>query len=221
MPGLAPPGSHHPIVLAFIIYHRALLKSLSRLPKRDHPKGNGTFKSPSLSFPSSASPKLHSLGLCTDSALHFCCCWLAHSVSLVYSIDSACHLVQPLNKLTRCPSKHFPYFRVLIMTPAKEAVVSLPGSFWKAPLVSGSGNWHSCRWMDKGWAGFQGNGILGISHPPKRKEQIMQILGTRPLATPSAPLFSLSLSFWEGVGLSRKRPRLSSFLITHETGAQR
>lgn len=77
--------------------------------------------------------------------------------------------------------------------------------------------------MNKGWAGFQGNGILGISHPPKRKEQIMQIFGTSPLATSSAPLLSLSLSFWEGLGLSRKCPRLSSsrFLITHETGAQR
>lgn len=77
--------------------------------------------------------------------------------------------------------------------------------------------------MDKGRASLQGNGIPGISRPPKRKEQIMQILGTSPLATSSAPLLNLSLSFWEGVGLSRKRPRLSRscFLITHETGAQR
>lgn len=71
-------------------------------------------------------------------------------------------------------------------------------------------------------AGFQGNEILGISHPPQRKEQIMQILGSKPLATYSVPLLSLSLGFWEGVGLSRKRPGLSRghFLITGETGAQ-
>lgn len=72
------------------------------------------------------------------------------------------------------------------MSPAKEAVVSLSQEASGKPhlsqaLATGTAEDR----MDKGWAGFQGNGILGISHPPKRKEQIMQILGTNPLATSS------------------------------------
>lgn len=113
-----------------------------------------------------------------------------------------------------------------------------PAAMWNQPLLQWSlslrkfpespaclGPWQLAQgrveWLRNG-AGFQGNEILGISHPPQRKEQIMQILGSKPLATYSVPLLSLSLGFWEGEGLSRKRPRLSSshFLITGETGAQ-
>lgn len=81
--------------------------------------------------------------------------------------------------------------------------------------------WAKMDWMRDG-AVSREMGFWEFLNPPQRKEQFMQILGSRPLATSSAPLLSFSLGFWEGVGLSRKRLRLfsSRFLITGETGAQ-
>lgn len=149
------------IVLAFINITEPSSKDCHGFPKETVRRGNGTFKPPCPILPF----------LCSRDTL-----WvfvqtlrtLVHSVLSVYAEYRGSQLMQPLSKLT--------------LQKAKEVVVSLPGSFWKAPLISSPGNWHSGGWKGQ-------DGILGISHPPhsQRKEQIMQILETSPLATSSAP----------------------------------
>lgn len=135
-PSQSPWRSHIP--------HSPARKSPLASPKGKMVPSNPS--SPSLLSCAQRAPTLHS-GLCTDSALHLC--WLAHSIVGVcqrqYSL-----LVWPPDKLMLHRADHLGAFPKLATPlsshnePSKRSSgLSLPGSFWKAPLVSGPGNWHS------------------------------------------------------------------------------